>query len=348
MKNVILTFLFGAIGGLIAKKCRVPGGMLVGAILTTAAFNVTTAAASVPRWSRLCAQILAGAFSACGVTMADVRKMPRLIRPILWVMGTFLVLNLSAGFLLYEITDLNLVTCLFSLIPGSLQNTPLISADYGAAVPTVAVMQMVRLLLGVSVFPSVIRKISEKRNRLKDAAPRMDAKSGGPAKNTSVNALLTGAVAFGCGLFGDFIRFPGGGLIFSAFGVMALNIMTERGYLPKILKYCAQVVCGCYIGAMIGMPELRRMSALVIPVLIVIVGYSLACYFIGNVLNKRFGFKINEGMLAGTPAGASDVLLIASDVGADSSDIVIIHVVRMISAIVIFPPFLGWISGLFG
>ena len=347
--NIVLTFLAGAIGGLIAKKCRVPGGMLVGAILATALLNVSFSTASIPGWSRLCAQILAGAFSACNVTLSDVKNMPRLIRPILLVLGTFLALNLSVGFLMYRITGFNLITCLFCLIPGSLSNTPLISADYGADVPTVAVLQLVRLLLGVGILPSVIRKISRKKGDIpSDGIQSTDTSSATVSKKTPVNALITAGTAFGCGLIGYFIHFPGGALIFSAFGIMALNIGTGKAYLPKILKYCAQVVCGCYIGSLIGRSELRQMSSLILPVIVVIAAYSLACVFIGIAMSKKLGYRINEGMLAGTPAGASDVLLIASDLGVDSSDIIIIHVARMISAIVVFPPLLGWIAGLLG
>lgn len=52
---IILTAAAAAAGGLLLLKCRVPGGMLVGAIIAVAALSVTTGQAYIvpTEWLRL-------------------------------------------------------------------------------------------------------------------------------------------------------------------------------------------------------------------------------------------------------------------------------------------------------
>ena len=97
---------------------------------------------------------------------------------------------------------------------------------------------------------------------------------------------------------------------------------------------------------MIGKEELIQLGGLLVPALIAVVTYFVVCILLGILLNRLFGYSVGEGMLMGTPAGAADMLLIASDVGVSSSDLVLVHLIRMICAVVVFPPLMGWIAGL--
>ena len=79
-------------------RLRVPGGMLVGAILGAVLVNLTTGQAYIWPQTRVVAQVLTGAYIGCLVTTEDLRHLPRVIRPYLAVMSTFLALNLAVGF----------------------------------------------------------------------------------------------------------------------------------------------------------------------------------------------------------------------------------------------------------
>lgn len=152
----LLTVAAAAGGGLLLMRLRVPGGMLVGAILGAVLVNLTTGQAYIWPQTRVVAQVLTGAYIGCLVTTEDLRHLPRVIRPYLAVMSTFLALNLAVGFFIWRVTDLDLLTSLFCAAPGGMTDTPLIALDMGADASMVAVMQFVRMVFGMSCLPSII------------------------------------------------------------------------------------------------------------------------------------------------------------------------------------------------
>ena len=53
-------------------------------------------------------------------------------------------------------------------------------------------------------------------------------------------------------------------------------------------------------------------------------------------------------MLAATPAGATDMALISSDIGVEDPDLVVIQILRMVCVILIFPQVISLIVSLVG
>ena len=110
MGNVLLTLAVGVVFGYIFLKLKVPGGLIVGAIIGVAALNIGFEAASFPGIARTVAQITAGAFIGCSVSKADMKNLPRIVKPLAILITGYLVLNLAAGFLLYGISQMDLLT----------------------------------------------------------------------------------------------------------------------------------------------------------------------------------------------------------------------------------------------
>ena len=84
---MLLTLLVALGAGLLVFHLKVPGGMLVGAILGAAALNIATGQAFIYPQTRVLAQALTGAYIGCMMTREDVRRLPRLIRPYLLVLA---------------------------------------------------------------------------------------------------------------------------------------------------------------------------------------------------------------------------------------------------------------------
>ena len=74
--DLLLTFLIGLAGGTLLFRLKVPGGMMVGAIVAVAALSIAAGRATMPSEAKLAAQSLAGAFIACGVDNKDIRSFP--------------------------------------------------------------------------------------------------------------------------------------------------------------------------------------------------------------------------------------------------------------------------------
>ena len=76
--NLSLTFLTALVGGALLFKLKVPGGMMVGAIVSVMILSITSGAAYMPSLAKAAAQCLAGAFIACGIGRNDLKNISKL------------------------------------------------------------------------------------------------------------------------------------------------------------------------------------------------------------------------------------------------------------------------------
>ncbi len=154
--SLIYTALAASVGGYILFRLKVPGGIMVGAIVGVAALNILFDCAYMPAAAKTLAQIVAGAYIGVGIDRADLQKLRSLIKPLSFVVISLLILNLIMGLLIYVASPLDLVTALFSAVPGGMSDIPIIAADMGADASKVAALQFVRMCGGIAVFPTLI------------------------------------------------------------------------------------------------------------------------------------------------------------------------------------------------
>ncbi|MGI6704512.1 MAG: AbrB family transcriptional regulator [Clostridia bacterium] len=285
MENVLLTLVVGLSCALLLKRFKIPGGMLVGAIIGVACLNITTGLASMPYWAKLVAQITAGAYIGNTLKNNDLPKLKILVKPALLVMCAFLVLNVIVGFVIYLTNPIDLTTALMCAVPGGVSDIPLIAADMNADVTKVMVLQFVRLVCGVGVFPQVINLINRQsdvkkhkedakanNSSLSEENASTDYGSLSEKSTTNVNKslpgfLATATVAICCGLLGKSIGLPAGALVFSMISIIAYNMITGKAYIPNEVRRLAQVLSGAYIGCGMEYKDILELKYLILPIL---------------------------------------------------------------------------------
>ncbi len=357
MGNVLLTLAVGVAAGYLFFKLKVPGGLIVGAIIGVAALNITFEAASFPGLARTVAQITAGSFIGCSVSREDMKNLPRILKPLGILIAGYLILNLGAGFLVCTISQMDLLTSLMCCVPGGMSDMPIIAADLGAKVPYVAVLQFVRMAVGVGCFPLIISKVVGTKATVPAEAPQAPA-SPAPSEAPTAKApagdkgpgviLLTMVVGCIFGFLGKSLGIPAGTILFSTVSVLVFKLVWGRAFVPRWLKRVAQILTGCYIGCAFGRQELADLRYLVLPAAVLLALYLLNCFFMGWLLPRVTHLNRAEAMLIATPAGASDMALISSDVGVDSPDVCFIQILRMIIVVVFFPNIVNLVVHLFG
>lgn len=328
-------------------RLKVPGGMMVGAILAVTILSITTDLAVMPVQAKVTAQCLAGAFIACSVSREDLKNIPRLWKPLMVLLASLLAVNLLMGLLIWRISPLDPLTAMLSCVPGGMSDTPIIAADMGADAGKVAILQFVRMSAGIGVFPSLILLIT------KDP-PGPAASPDEPAKPASADGqhgrnaafLVTLAAAFLCGIAGRLSGIPAGTLVFSMFGVIALKLLAGKAYLPMWAKRLAQVLSGAYIGCGISRRDLLELRYLLLPAVLILAGYFLNSLLTGQLLHRLFGYSPKTAMLIATPAGASDMALISADLGVTDKTVIELQIIRMVVVISVFPQIIAAISGL--
>ena len=81
MENLILTLVVGLACGYFFFKIKVPGGMMVGAIIGVSILNIFWDVAYMPSYAKQIAQITAGAFIGCTVEKSDLQRLKHIIKP---------------------------------------------------------------------------------------------------------------------------------------------------------------------------------------------------------------------------------------------------------------------------
>jgi len=338
--QLLLTILCALAVGYVLDRIHLPGGMMIGAVIGACLLGVATGQSHMPGMAKTVAQIIAGAFIGSGITREDVREMRTVVKPALILLPCFLMINIASGLLIYRVSELDLMTALMSCVPGGISDIPMIAADMGADPSVVVTMQFIRLVLGIGCFPLMIRFATGGE----DAGRTEVIKT---KKNKEFKAhyvVLTFAVAAVCGLVGKASPMPSGTMGFATLGSIAFACaFPGKAQMPRLLRKCAQLLSGAYVGASIGAEQLRLLSRLGLPVVILVCGYLLGCFGIGFLLWRAGCFSRREGMLAATPAGASDMALISADLGVSSAKLIVLQVLRLVVVVLVFPSILSFV-----
>ena len=352
---VLFTIIAALAIGLLFLMIKIPAGLMLGALTGAFLFNIIFEFAYIPTFARTITQIISGTVIACSINKDDITNISKIIRPFTFLMLGMLFVNLTAGFLINRISNLDLLTSLMSAVPGGMSEMTILSAEMGGNAPKVALLQLIRMLTAIGFFPIMAVKMTgDKRKPLSIVAGEAQANENnksvfqllfetGLSRENVIKLLITLPIAFCLGMIGRFSGLPAGTLMFTIIGVMVLKFTTGRAYMPVIGRRIAQVIAGAYIGSSITRSELFEFTGLVLPAIILVSLYCLNCIVMGYVLFKKFGMERREAMLAAMPAGASDIALISSELGVHGATLIKIQVLRLLTVITIFPQVMAFI-----
>lgn len=329
-------------GGLM--KLKIPGGMMVGAAIGAGVLSLYLGTGPLPPYVKTVAQIVVGAFIGSGVNREELAHMKKVMRPALVVILGLLCLNVLSGFLIHHLSGMDLLTAFMCTTPGGISDMPIVAAEMGADASKVLVMQFIRFTIGIGIFPSLIGRLT--RQETQHAGSSLKTRNQ-PAGQWHI-ALFTLAVATLCGILGKWSGLPASTMAFATIGTIVFKLVYPRATVPSGLRRAAQCLSGAYIGASIGWAQLRELIRLPLPILILLLSLLTGALGMGYLLYRMRYFSLREGMLAATPAGASDMALISADLGIRNMNLVLLHVLRVIVVITFFPLILHWIALLAG
>lgn len=333
-------------------KARIPGGLLVGVMLVFASLQVLTGRLWAPSGTKEIAQMIAGSFIGASLTTADLKRLPRLWKAFVTIISGLIVLNIAIGLLLTRVSDLSLVSALFASIPGGMGTIPIISEDYGADPIAVTVLQFIRMVMGIGVFPSIVVKLNQrlKTDQMADSAKveaKADASHAQPitrASHRPINSLLALVLASLFAWLASQVITGLNLMVLALIGMALLNLSIGVKPLPIGYRRLAQILSGWYVGSTFYAEQLAALSQLILPVLVLIPMFLLGCLVIGWFVHKFQKMRLTDSMLASIPAGASDVVLILGDLNINNSDIVVLQVLRVIVVTSLFPQIAAFLS----
>lgn len=152
--DIIVTLVVGLAAGVVAHRLRLPGGAIIGALAAVAVLHV-----SVPGMEplgpgfRISAQIAIGAAIGVTLTRSPLKAVYRVLGPALLVIAILLGTSIGLAFTMAAVSDLPLVTALFSFAPGGASDMAAAALQLDADVGAIAAIHVVRQ---VAVFVIVV------------------------------------------------------------------------------------------------------------------------------------------------------------------------------------------------
>ncbi len=345
--NFTILVICAIVGGFIFQKLKIPGGMMVGSALACALANILLNLGGSLPIVKTIAQVLSGIYIGINVESEELRGIKGIIKPLLIVMVGLFITNIITGFLIYFISPFSLITSLLAVTPGGVNNIPLIAADMGADPALVAIFQSARMIIGVGIFPSLIKRLADKRP--KDNILVTNASKAPSTKKTKVSGkqylqlLVISLLAYLCGWLGVKTKLPSAYLVFPILFCITLKALNFGPPAPKSLRAAAQLLTGIYIGTCIGAKDIQELPYIIIPLIIMISLFVLTFLITGWIIYKKHYFDYTEALLASSPAGASDMALITADLGIQNTNLNLMQVARLLLVVLLFPVIIQWL-----
>lgn len=142
--------------------------------------------------------------------------------------------------------------------------------------------------------------------------------------------IITLAVAFIGGAIAIHFRLPAGGLIGGMIAVAALNILTGNCTMYSEVKIAVQICLGAMSGSRVGRKELVDMKRLIVPILLMFCVCMALNIIFGIAVLKTTSLDISTALLSITPGGATDMVFVAADIGADTGMVGVMQSLRMV------------------
>lgn len=340
--HIPLTLFVAIAGFIIGRRLSIPVPAMIGSMLAVGIFSASTGFAVMPPAIKMLSQGISGAFIGMSVTRRDVRNIPHMVKPLVMLLVMLTANTILLGFAFHLLFGWDLMTGLLSCVAGGIADVSLIAMDLNADASTVAIMQTVRLASVLAIFPTWIAFMTrdepainhEPLDMTQDASDTwLDRIIDTPQKRTAFTLVIS--IAFGAA--GYMSGVPAGALLFSLVGVGTLNLTTDACYMPMPVKRAAQVLAGSLVGSTVTPETVSHLGQLIGPLIIMFVMYMLLNYLFSLIASKTGMLDMRSALFASSPGGASDMALIAADLGADLTKIAVLQIFRAIYAAGIMP-----------
>ncbi len=313
-------------------RLRAPAGALVGSMFASLLFLVVTGAELTYYPAlRIMAQVLSGMVIGLGFSRSNLAMLKQMVKPLLLLLATMVVVNISFAFIMYKVTPFDLNTSLFATGLGGVADLALIAIDFKADMEVVALLQLSRLVTVVLLFPPIIRS-------LLGHSIKVRVSPGEKKMGLWGRFGITVAVAFVGGVVFYLLKVPAGGILGAIFATALLNILTIRGGAPAFMKPLAQILVGVYIGSNLTVETLMELQLLLVPYLIMVAEIFAMAFLGAFLLTKFFTFDWPTALFCAAPGGIQVMGLIGEEYGIEGPKIVVVHTMRIFGTLLLLPP----------
>ena len=341
----ILTCLAAYAGARLFAWIKTPVPYMLGSMLGVAALNIILRQSLMPAEFKTLAQSISGCFIGLSLTRKDLKGLKQLLLPTGILIGCLLIFTAVMGYALSIIFNLDKATAFLVAIPGGVSEVSLMAPEFGAEPATVSFIQTFRLFTVYVVFPLMITRISShlpeaEHNEVLDIEVEEQKETILDRiipDNKIITQIITAVVAVIGGILGKLSGLPAGTLSFAMIFTIIFNFNCKKANLKRDYKKYAQLLSGALIGKTMTLDMVLNIKNLILPTAVLMLGYILTNLFVSYLMAKTKKIDYLSAMFASSPGGASDMALIASELGGESPKIAIMQITRLLACYTIFP-----------
>ena len=331
--NLILTLIIAILGGYLASKKKVPAAYMLGALFLVALFNICSNKAFLPNYFKFITQIATGTFIGSKFRSEDIKMLKKVIIPGMTMVLLMITFSFILSYLMSTFLGIDNLTSFFATAPGGIMDISLIAYDFKANTSQVALLQLIRLISVISFVPFFTKKCYERSNK-KNISFKQEIKNEIKEEKSFLFTIIVGIIG---GIIGYSSHLPAGTMSCSMALVAYFNVKTHKAYMPLTLRKIIQSFGGALIGAKVTLSDVIALKNLILPIILIIIGFCLMNILVGFFLYKTTKFSLSTALLSASPGGMSDISLMAEDLGANGPQVASMQFLRAIFIVGVYP-----------
>lgn len=326
--------------GYLARRLRVPGGAIVGALVATAAISLRFGEISVPGAFRVVLFMGVGTMIGSRVDRASVRALPGVALQAI-LAGVLLVLAGLGIALLLQWWEMAPEGVVLATSPGALSVLAAAALENGFDAPTISLFHIVRIVLILVTLPLLVALLPGRRanrlarEQLAEDPPVTEEPTGHHRPSAAdLGWLLVTVASAGVGAWLATLAGIPGPLIFGTVTGAAIITLARAApaYRPRWLSFVIQASLGWIIGSLVTSDTLVALGEATVPAvlssaLIIAAGILIALIF------RLLGIAPDGDVLATSPGAVEALASLADEQDAGPLQVTVFHTVRLVLVI---------------
>jgi hypothetical protein len=331
--------LIAGLGGLVFYWLGVPAAWLSGAAVAATLWGLSGFAVPMPRALSDAAMLISGAAMGAAVTPAAIAAIGRYPGSLALLILGVMAISLSSTLWLTRISGWRKADALLASVPGALSTVLAVAADRKADVPSVAIVQNLRLFVLIALLPSAVVATGGGGNTNALIGQGMPIES-----PDGLAIILFGGLALGFVFKRLKVAAP---ILLGAMIVSSVSHGTEivTGVIPPVVATGGLVLIGLFIAERfrnIQRSTLRR--ALIAALGSFTVGMAVALVF-AALAAWLAGVSFANSLVAFAPGGLEAMTVLALVLGLDPLYVGIHHLVRFLGIGLVLPFIVSRLQG---
>jgi len=334
----VAQILIAGLGGLVFYRLGVPAAWLSGAAIAATLWGLSGYSVPMPRALADAAMLISGAAMGAGVTPAALAAMAHYPGSLVLLVAGIVAISFTSTLWLTRISGWRTTDAVLASVPGALSTVLAVAADRKADVPSVAIVQNVRLFVLIALLPSVVVAMGGGNSTNALIGQGMPVESPGDLAITLFGGLALGLLFQKLKVAAPILL---GSMIVSSV-CHGTELVTD--VIPPVIATGGLVLIGLFIAERfrnIQRSTLRR--AVVAALGSFSIGMGVAVVF-SALAAWVAGVSFADSLVAFAPGGLEAMTVLALILGLDPLYVGIHHLVRFLSIGLVLPFLIGWLQ----